>query len=161
VQPEDILTTLAELGVAVAGFSGIVVVLGERVRGESPRDRPLLDALLWASAGVVLWALAPLLLLSAQLSERTTWVVSSAGWSVQQSLVLALRAYQIRRAPDVRPELTFVVPVSLGGVSALGLQLASVAWLASAWPHLVALVWWLVLSFVIFLRLMRAGDGEA
>ena len=100
MQPEELLTTFAELGVAVAGFSGIVVVLGERGRRASPADRTLLGVLLWASAGVVLWALAPLLLSSAHVSERTTWVVSSAGWSIQQAIVLSLRAYQVRRFPE-------------------------------------------------------------
>jgi hypothetical protein len=161
MQPEDILTTMAELGVAVTGFSGIVLVLRERGRGASPADRLLLSSLLSASAGLVLWALVPLLLLSAHVSERTTWVASSAGWSIHQTIGVFLRIYQVRRFPDQSPGLWFLVPVPLAGLSALALQVANVGWLATAWPHLVGLSWWLVFVFVMFLRLMLVTGDDA
>jgi hypothetical protein len=51
----DLLTALAQLGVALAGFSGIVVVLGARATGRwSSRERELLVVLLGTSANVVI-----------------------------------------------------------------------------------------------------------
>ena len=160
MQPADLLITLAQLGVAIAGFSGIVVVLAKPAQGTSPVDRTLLSVLLVSSSGVVIWALTPLVLLSARVSEQTTWIVSSAGWSIQQALALARRAYQLRRSGESAGNLTLAVPLALGGSSALVLQIANVFWIVAAWPHLVALVWWVVLSFIIFLRLMHAGDSD-
>ncbi len=161
MQPEDLLTTLAQLGVAIAGFSGIVVALAKPASGASSANRSLLTVLLMASAGVVIWALTPLVMLSAQVSEQTTWIVSSAGWSVQQAFALAQRAYQIRTSPENAPSFAVVVPLAVGGLCVLALQLANVFWFAAAWPHLVALVWWVTVSFVIFLRFMQgsARDG--
>jgi hypothetical protein len=161
MQPEDVLTTLAQLGVAIAGFSGIVVALAKPALGASSENRSLLSVLLLASAGVVIWALAPLVMLSAQMPTQTTWIVSSAGWSIQQAFAFAQRAYQLRSSPESGPRLAVVLPLAFGGLCALGLQLANVFWLGAAWPHLVALVWWVVVAFVIFLRLMHgnASDG--
>jgi hypothetical protein len=161
MQPEEILTTLAQLGVAIAGFSGIVVALAKPAPGASAATRSLLSVLLLASSGVVIWALTPLIMLSAQVPARTTWIVSSAGWSFQQAFALAQRVYQLRYSPESVPRFAVVVPLAFGGLCVLALQLANVFWLAAAWPHLVALVWWVVVSFVIFLRLMHgsASDG--
>ena len=65
-----------------------------------------------------------------------------------------------RQYPESVP-LALFVPIIVAGVSALALQLTNVFWLAVAWPHLVALVWWVVLSFVIFLRYMHSsGSGS-
>ena len=159
MRPEDLLTTLAQLGVAIAGFSGIVVVLA-KPETRASANRSLLSVLLVASAGVVIWALAPLVMLSAQVSEHTTWLVSSAGWSIQQALALAQRAYQVRNSPESVPGFALVVPLAIGGLLALALQLANVVWLAAPWPHLVALVWWVVVSFAIFLRLMHGSASN-
>jgi len=160
MRPEDILTTLAQLGVAIAGFSGIVVALARPAPSASSVNHSLLSVLLLASAGVVIWSLTPLVMLSAQVSERTTWVVSSAGWSIQQAFALAHRAYQVRSSPESVPGFALVAPLAVGGLGALALQLTNVFWLAAAWPHLVALVWWVVVSFVIFLRLMHGSAGN-
>jgi hypothetical protein len=162
MNPQDVLLTLAQLGVAVPGFSGIVVVLGERARNATALGNAFLDVLLYGGIGVVLWALVPLVLLSAQLPTETVWIASSAGWSIQQVLIIVLRAYQVRHTSTQtsRPDTVFLAFVFLGGTILLALQIANVVWLASAWPHLAGLVWWLMLSLVVFLRLMRASRGE-
>jgi hypothetical protein len=158
---ENLLTTLAQLGVALAGFSGIVAVLGERARGEwSSRERQLLSVLLATSGGVILWSLLPLLLLASQLPERRVWLFSSAGWVIQQVAILALRARQVARDPAVRAqERGFLVFAWLGGVAALAVQLVNLAWLGVAWPHLAAVMWHLALSFLVFVRLLQLGAG--
>jgi len=162
VRPEEILATLAQLGVAVAGFSGIVVVLGSRARESVALDSVLLNVILTGGVGVVLWALIPLLMLSAQLPERTVWIVASAGWSAQQVLVLMMRAFQARRIllQATRPDSVFFALALIAGVGTLALQIGNVFWLSSAWPHLTGLAWWLMFSFVVFLRLMRINRGQ-
>ena len=153
----DLLTTLAQLGVALAGFSGIVVVLGARATGEwSSRERRLLSVLLAASGAVILWSLLPLLLLASQLPERSVWLLSSGSWVIGQLAILALRARQVAQDRDVRrQERTFLLAAFLGGVTALSLQLVNLVWLGVAWPHLAAVTWHLSLSFLVFVRLLQ------
>ncbi len=69
----DILQTFAEVGVAMAGFTGVVFVLGNRATGEWSRVEKLwFHILLSSSAHVVAFALLPLVLES-YLSTSTAW----------------------------------------------------------------------------------------
>jgi hypothetical protein len=153
----DLLTTLAQLGVALAGFSGIVVVLGARATGHwSSRERQLLNILLGTGGSVILWSILPLLLLAAQLSERRVWLISSGSWSIVQGAVLAVRARGIARDREAQTqERSLVIFALLGGITALILQLTNLVWLGVAWPHLAAVAWQLALSFLVFVRLLR------
>jgi hypothetical protein len=153
----DLLTTLAQLGVALAGFSGIVVVLGARGSGDwSSWDRQFLSVLLATSGAVVLWSLVPLLLLASDLDERNVWLLSSGSWVVGQVLVLGIRIRQVARDQNaLAQERTFVIPAFLGGVAALAVQLANLFWLGVAWPHLAAVTWHVALSFLVFVRLLQ------
>jgi hypothetical protein len=153
----DLLTTLAQLGVAMAGFSGIVVVLGARATGQwSSRERELLSILLGASGAVVLWSILPLLLLAADLSERRVWLLSSGSWCINQGAVLVVRARGLARDREAQTqERSLVIFAFLGAIIALAMQLANVIWLGVAWPHLAAVAWQLALSFLVFVRLLR------
>jgi len=56
----DALRTFAELGIALAGFSGIVAVLGRRSQGEwTALERARLFALLSTSLGVTFFSVLP------------------------------------------------------------------------------------------------------
>jgi hypothetical protein len=156
MNPTDLLTTLAQLGVALAGFSGIVSVLGTRASGEwSSWERTLLAVLLATSGGVILWSLLPLLLLASGLAEGRVWRLSSASWVVAQVAVLSHRVRQVVRDRDTRTQGgVLVIAAFLGGVSALVVQAVNV-WLAVAWPHLAAVTWYLLLSFLVFVLLLQ------
>jgi hypothetical protein len=160
MKDDVLLSTLARTAVALAGFSGIVVALGGRARGEwSSRDRRLLVALLGTSGGSTLLCVMPLLLASAQLPERTIWVSSSACSVVLQVGLMTLRARQLAkdRATRVR-EPHLVVVVFSAAVVFVALQLANVFWLGVAWPHLSTIAWHLVIAFVVFVRLVLPID---
>jgi hypothetical protein len=152
----DLLVTLAQLGVALAGFSGIVVVLGARASGQwSARERQLLSVLLAASGAVILWSLLPLLLLASELPERRVWLISSGTWAMGQVVVLALRSRQVVRDRGARgQDRILLVSAFLGGVAALGVQLVNLR-LTVAWPHLTGVAWHLALSFLVFVRLLQ------
>lgn len=157
-----LLATLAQLGVALAGFSGIVVVLGHRARGAwSVRERVLLSTLLGASGSAVLWSLVPQILLAAAQPARAVWLLSSGGWLVTQLIVLFVRSWQIARNPEARErERRFLWLGYAGGLAALALQSANLLWLATAWPHLTAVSWHLALSFLVFVRLLRTEEAQ-
>ena len=69
----DILQTFAEVGVALAGFTGVVFILGNRAAGEWSRaERMWFRILLDSSVIVVFFALLPVVLES-YLSTSTAW----------------------------------------------------------------------------------------
>jgi hypothetical protein len=157
MNPTDLLATLAQLGVALAGFSGIVVVLGSRASGEwSLRERQLLSALLATSGSVILWSILPLLLLAAALSDPRVWLLSSGSWFIAQLAILVIRGRQFARDPaDEGWERRFLIFAFVGGSTILVVQLANL-WLRLPWPHLTAVTWHLMLSFLVFVRLLLA-----
>ena len=72
----EILQTFAEVGVAIAGFTGVVFVLGNRATGEWPHaERMWFRVLLESSLCVVFFALLPVVLAS-YLSSSTVWRLS-------------------------------------------------------------------------------------
>jgi hypothetical protein len=153
----DLLTTLAQLGVALAGFSGIVVVLGARASDRGPLgERQLLSVLLATSGAVILWSLLPLLLFVSQLPDRRVWLLSSGSWVIGQVGVLTLRVRQVAQDRSaLSQERGFVTFGFFGGVTALAVQLVNLLWLGVAWPHLAAVTWHLALSFLVFVRLLQ------
>jgi len=158
--PEDILTTTAEIGIALAGFSGIVAVLGRRSEGAwSGADRVRLAMLLETSFAAVLWSFAPLVLLSAEVAPERVWLLTSGGYVGYMLLQFPRRTRQMTSVDRVDPDapvgpwyLAFVIS---GAVAHTLLQLVNVAWLRAPWPHIVAVLWALTLGFVNFVRLLR------
>lgn len=158
--PEDILTTTAEIEVALAGFSGIVAVLGRRSEGAwSGADRARLAMLLETSFAAVLWSFAPLVLLSAELVPETVWLLTSVGYVGYMLLQFPRRTHQMTSADRAGPDMPigpwYLAFVISGAVAHTLLQLVNAAWLRAPWPHIVAVLWALTLGFVMFVRLLR------
>ena len=98
---ESLLITYVQIGVAISGFSGIVVSLGNRGRGEwSYRERQLLYVLLGMSGGCTLLSALPLILASTGLAEPTVWSASSGCSVVLQLGLMVARARQVVRDVD-------------------------------------------------------------
>ena len=75
----DTLQTFAEVGVALTGFTGVVVVFGRRAHGDwSPVELANLYDLLWASLNVVFFAFLPLVMVSIMTADAMWRVVSGA-----------------------------------------------------------------------------------
>src|SRR4030095_7834119 len=150
-----LLTTLAQLGVALAGFSGVVVALGARARGQwSSRERGLLLVLLERRGAVVLWRLLPLLFLAAELAEPMVWFLSSTSWVIVQGAYLVRGVGLFAKNPSVRRERILSI-LFVGTVAALAVQITNLVWLRVAWPHLAAITWHLAVSFVVFGQLLQ------
>ena len=78
VDHQDLLQTLAEVSVALAGFSGVVTVFGRRHTGEwDSADRLHLSFMLETSFAVLFLSLLPFALLAVELSPRSTWTIMS------------------------------------------------------------------------------------
>ena len=79
----EILIGIAEIAIALAGFSGVVAAFGSRSKGAwHPGDRLRLGFLLEASLTAAGFALLALLVLSAVEDEALTWAVLSGSWAV-------------------------------------------------------------------------------
>ncbi len=152
------LEVLAEIAIAIAGFSGVVTALTIRTSQWSELDKVRLRMLLQASFATAFFSLLPLVLLSTTLLNPAIWVITSSTWLIYtgaSTIPTVVRA--IRRsdsAPDglERPIAALVVAV-LGSVVVL--QLLNVAARRTAWPHLAAMLGGLFGASVSFLRLIQ------
>ena len=154
---ESLLITYVQVGVAISGFSGIVVSLGNRGRGEwSYRERQLLYVLLGMSGGCTLLSALPLVLASTGLAEPTVWSASSGCSVVLQLGLMVARARQVVRDADMLARERWMLAGGFGGgVVCVALQLVNCVWLGVAWPHLATITWHLAMSFIVFVRLVQ------
>ncbi len=162
MQPADFFSLVIEVSITIAGFSGIVIVLGRRAAGEwSPRDRLQLRALLLSTMTPMAISGLVLFLLSTEMAEDYVWRISS-GFAV------GLFAFQsitgIRRARSLlRDETEYTTMYVLLGVSisvAL-LCLANAVSIVALWPIALMTVWLIGLSLFNFIQLLWRAIDEA
>ena len=164
MEVEGTLTVLAEIAIAIAGFSGIVAGLSRRSELEwGDLDRVRLGMLLQSSFVVAFFSLLTLVLASTDIDFATVWRISSAGWLAYMgvSLILSWRRYRVLRgdAGSLPPEASrpLLMVLLIGAAFSIGAQLANTISLGVPWPHLAALLWGLVAAAMFFARLVRAS----
>ncbi|MFO0866615.1 MAG: hypothetical protein U0744_18575 [Gemmataceae bacterium] len=155
---EDLLlATFGQVGVAIAGFSGIVVALGDHARGNwTSRERQLLTTLLGTSGSSAFLSFLPLLLSSAKVVESTIWVVSSATSLAFQIGLTVRRSMTVIPDVELRNREFALILAMYAGEAAFGLlQAINCFGPAASWPHLATIFWHLGMSFYVFVRLVR------
>ncbi len=156
----DALSTLAEVAIAIAGFSGIVAVFGRRSSGHwSTAERTRLIGLLVMSFTAVFFSVAPFVLLSVPVSESTCWRWLSALLAASRLVsgaVLLRVALGALRIPITKRETSLVTSATfIGGDFLVALVLgANALAFGLLWPYLAAIVWVLAEAAVIFIRLV-------
>ncbi len=162
MEVDGTLTVLAEIAIAIAGFSGIVAGVSRRAVSEwTVTDKLRLSMLLQISLSVAFFSLFPLVLASADIDSTYVWQISSASWlvSIVVSISFALRRFVAMSggSPSLPSDANrLLVMVVLGGITlAIGAQVANTIRLCVPWPHLSALLWGLVSSALFFARLVR------
>jgi len=155
VHPDGLLTTTAEISIAIAGFSGIVVAVAPGRMAELPTAaKSILSTLLLVTASTFAYAFVPLLILSADVQEETAWRVSSLLHAIYLVAASAYRMSQrVRTSRDERPSGSFYL-FTLFVAAALALQVVNMLWLHAAWPYLVAMVVMNLSGFFVFSLLM-------
>ncbi len=155
---EDVLVTTAEVAIGLAGFSGIVAaVIGSRASVRwSPAQKFRLTELLRTSFGAVVFSLFPLILLSAGVSNSTSWLVASLTWLGYIGVAIALQVPRYRAIwPEARAETPWPVYVVFTIlIATVSLQLFNVVFLRVAWPYLVTILGSLIVGFIMFVRLL-------
>ena len=152
----DLLQTLAEVAVALAGFSGVVTVFGRRHTGEwDPVDRLHLSFMLETSFAVLFLSILPFALLALDLSPRSTWATMSGVFAAFLVAVDAAAFFRWRRLPsDQRLGGIFLVCTSLGDWSVFVLQLFNAFSAREFSLYFIGLIWLLFACALSFVRLL-------
>jgi len=168
LQGSDVLTILAEIFVAFAGFTGIVAALGQRSEGKwRPVDVIRFRALLEASLAGLVLSVAPYGFHYFGVMEAITWSVGSSLLAVYVVSILLriIQEQKERRAaedPDFVPGVRLIL-VSLS-VPVVVIQLLNTigVGLQHTFPgFLVGLIYLLILCCAMFVLLLRFVRTDA
>lgn len=157
----DYLYTCAEVAVALAGFSALVVAI-------TGRDSPAVDQLFRGIVGTIVerslaaifFSLGPILLLGLEIDPAFVWSICSGGLAIYITS-LAWRSASLRRREPLLVEFlagpTFLVLMGLGLV-VLVLQTLNATGLLiekGVWWYLVGLTWLLLAAAYMFYLAVR------
>lgn len=165
--PGDALGIAAQVSVALAGFTGVVVVFGSAAVHEwRPLDKLRLRLLLTMSTLPLVLSLLAILFLATGLRESTTWrimsalsvcVFSIAGFLVQRQF-RGMGADEINRIPGSR--IVFYCTGLTGAVTIL-LMIFNTFALGMFWPFYSAIVCSMMASVLQFVRLIALQPGRS
>ena len=154
--PLDTLHTIAEVGIAITGFAGIVVAIrGGPDHVMKPSVTDPLGILFFTSLGTVFFCFVPEWLHSAIAAPDTVWRASLAAFGTYRLAYVALILNSERRGGTATPTVRrFAIGVPLGV-----LQLVGAAGFLSEiqyFLYLSGLLWGLVVALISFYSLLRA-----
>ena len=157
----DELRTLAEIAVALAGFTGIVVALERRsAPSHSGTNRARLRELLLSSLGVAFFAFMPTLLSGFSGDDRWAYRVSQVPFAAYHVLLMVLF---FRSATIIQLAMTewLTLPLGLGTIL---LQLATALGFFSNQLYVVyflGLLWLLFIACINFVVLLLPDEDAA
>ncbi|MEE8078091.1 MAG: hypothetical protein V3T18_03770 [Pseudomonadales bacterium] len=154
------LTTIAEIGVALAGFSGLVVVLRKKTGPLNEIERYRMSVLLAAAFGAMFLALLPGAMRHLGMADELIWRASSALLTAFTVVFVLSWVLSSRRFFTVAREIFNVWAFSLMAVGHLinaGLQLSVVLGFwgdGSSGVFLLGLIWLLAHASQQFVRML-------
>jgi hypothetical protein len=161
MEGSEYLLTCAEVAVALAGFSALVVAIGGR--GESSIEsvsRGLVGTLIERSLLAVFFSLVPVLLFGLDVAPAPTWFICSGGLAAYIGSLAWRSAANRREMPGLSEYLTgpvFAILMVLG-LLVLLLQVAHAFGLGlrqNVWWYLVGLTWLLLSAAYMFYMAIR------
>ena len=156
----ELLIGIAEIAIAMAGFTGVVVAVGSRSQGAwHPGDRLRLVFLLEASLTAAGFALSALLLYTIWGDTAETWRLLSAVWVVATALSLWRSHRKIRANLDVHDDVDSVANrLTTSAFIALCLvQIVNVVYWHDFSPFLAAILLNVAGAAMQFARLVRSA----
>jgi drug/metabolite transporter (DMT)-like permease len=159
MEPGEILSTTAQIAVALAGFAGVVVVFRRQsVHEWSPIDKFRLRLLLINSVFPLVLCMIGLLLLSVRPEPPGIWRWCSGVAFVVLLLfgIMTMTGYRrldLLRLQGAHANLSFYFFATLGIGSDL-LQLYNAALLSAFWPFFTGIVFQLVAAIFQFARMI-------
>lgn len=163
IEVVELLTGIAEIATAVAGFTGVVVAFGSRGQGAwHPGDRLRLGFLLQASFTAAGFSLLALVSLAAVPQTTPLWQALSAGWAVFMSGSLRMAHCRLQRERQSHGDFDDTANnlMTLAFLVMMTLQLANCMILREVWPFLAALALNLAGAAMQFMRLIRSAFRE-
>ena len=157
----DALGLIAEIGIAIAGFAGVVATLRAPGGMNGAYATLRIGSLLALSALAVLMALLPFAFHHAGLNCTKTWAISSAMMLTLLAMMMLSFTYfrtKTRLAPDESPPgmqilRPFVVAIN---TVTLVLQVANVAFIRELWPFYTGLLTITAIALVNFAHILLA-----
>lgn len=164
MQGAEILQTIAEVSVAFAGFTGVVVAFGRRPQqGSSAIDAHAFKAMLASSLQALLFSVLPFLLAASGLVEPVLWRLGCGlllvGLAVGAFMDIRYAA-QADRSEWIRFDRALQIVIPIFGAGALVAQALGVAGVVVRpfAAYLGGLLFLLFFSSVMFVRLLTAPD---
>ena len=146
----------AELSVVLAGFSGVVISLQRRFEDPNAMAYSRLWRLVETSLSSALFSIVPLVLHSLGLAESTVWSAASlmfAVYLVSLHIYFFRRFWELWRSSEV--SWRFNGPtLSVQALLVVGLVFNALGARPHAAPYFLAVVWYVVLSGLVFARLL-------
>ncbi len=164
MESEGILTALAEVGIAIAGFSGIVVALQHRSGGWPEIDKFRFNMLLQVSLVGVFSSLIPILLHLVNPAKTFVWAWSSGLWLAYILVTVVYRVPRNITAVTAAPEpwSRFMGAYMFTSLTLqVLLQTTNLVWLRDSWPHVLTILLGLFLASLFFIRLLHGVIGRS
>jgi hypothetical protein len=156
----EVLVGLTEIAVALAGFTGVVVVFGSRSAGSwLPGDRLRMGFMLEASLTAGGFALLTLVLFSSLQNAGDTWAVASGLWAIYMVYSLYKSRRQIRENLEHHHDIDKIANRIVFALFSMliALQIINVVIWREFAPLLAALVLNIAGSAMQFARLIRSA----
>jgi hypothetical protein len=149
--PAEILPSLIELSIAIAGFSGVAVAIQSR-SDRNPQVRIFLTSLLWSTFNSSAVSVLAMVLLASPLNEDSAWAATSFFHALALLVVLIVRELQKRRGEFTR---TPGLKVARGVLYVLvPIQLTNALFLAEPWVAISGLALYSFYGFAFFVLLL-------
>lgn len=160
MDPSDMLSTVAEIALGLAGFTGVLVVLGRQPGRLSPAGAFRLTVLLIGSLSALFLALIPLALHDSGLSGSVLWRVSSlvmAGSILATGGLLVRPVRRFRRGESESYNPTILVLITTGAVLVFIAQMVNASGVLggpSPGAYSFGLLFFLAVGAVQFVRIL-------
>lgn len=161
---QDVLVSIAEVSVVLAGFAGISVILSRRQIDQwSYTEAARMTCMIEASLTAAFFAILPIVIVNFGANDAVAWASSSVVLAVITLYHMILNARRMRRAYALDPEdrLPISFRASIAFVSAvivviLTLNTFGVVFQHSAGPYYAGLLFHLTYAGLMFMRSLTA-----
>ncbi len=152
MNPQDVLTTIAEVAIAIAGFGGVIAAIASVApHGLSGVARSAFGGLLLGGIMLVFFSILPQILGATGVSDSTLWSVASGLHALYMTSVLVYRTRELQRAGGSFVSLGYILPLTSGVAM---IQIVNAVWVHAAWLYMAVLLVVLLGVFALFPRLL-------
>ena len=159
---DEILVTIAQVAVTLAGFSGVIFALGNRSgRSLTAKENSGLTHMLLTSFGPVLISLATLLLLNSGMGDALAWKIG-CGITGVFCFTGSIRAMidEVKGRHTLPKLIAWAAPIGAQVLGAINLSVAAGLFQAHAAIALEAtLIYLLWISITYFISLLKQEQG--